>query len=51
MPGLFNKVSHPLNVRQALDFIAADTNELSIYLHISMHKNEVFPLRISSFIL
>ena len=34
MCGLFNKVSDPLKVRHTLDFIAADTDYLNIYLHI-----------------
>ena len=34
MRGLFNKLPDPLNVRYTLDCIAADTNYLSIYLHI-----------------
>ena len=34
MPGLCNKVSDPLTVRHTLDYIAADTNYLNIYLHI-----------------
>ena len=34
MRGLFNKMSHPLTLSQALDCIAANTNYMNIYPHI-----------------
>ena len=36
MRGLFNKVSHPLTLSQTLDCIAADTDYMNIYSHVSM---------------
>ena len=34
MPGLFNKVSHPLMLSRTLDCVAADTNYVNIHSYL-----------------